>query len=393
MDKLAIFWRDRFDRCFTWFHFLVAENESSLERARRLLAAISSLSRLQVYGGVLNYTPFPVDLENPPPLSGVRERLEMSLFPDAPLQPKLGIALLKFSIPGPVEEMRAMGEAGRPDEESPLWDFFKLKVVPYLSLPRGIGVLRGSSFVQKIEIRQIQPGASLPPVDAAISANEEHLRRAEGHLAKCYEIGRDPTAREIRSVEKYRERLAWLHALQEIEVSLYEQAAALDPPLEKPVPKHKAPRPSTRVKPKPIESRPVESRPVESRPIAKPSRRQKRERLLPLFDRLEESFSVGSIEPTPPSHLSTQPPQDAYTQAISALQKLYQQNQSEAPKRYSRGRCSAKKAAERLGVSTATVRRWCRDKKLAANKFAGVWLISVASVRSLQRKRANSRLG
>lgn len=383
MDKLAIFWRDRSDRCFTWFHFVASEGEFSFERARRLLASVASLSCLQVYGGVFNQTLLPVDLATPPPLSGVRERLEMNLFPDAPLQPKLGIALLKFSIPGPIDGMRVMGEAGRPDEDSPLWDFFRRQIVPYLSLPRGVGVLRKSSFVQSIWIRQIQSDLSLPPVDAAISANEEHLRRAEWHLTKCYEIGRDPTEREIRSVDSYRDRLVWLRTLQKLEAELYEQAVALDPSFEKPV--RRGRRKAPIVRPKPI---------VESKPVVQPSIQKRRERLLPLFDRLDASLSTNLVSqpPVQPSPLP-QPQSDTYTQTLSALQTHYQQIQSETTFRQksrisSRGRYSTKVAAERLGVAIETVRRWCRVGHLAAVRDGRVWLVSAASVRRLQRERA-----
>ncbi|MDW8412109.1 MAG: helix-turn-helix domain-containing protein [Acidobacteriota bacterium] len=266
------------------------------------MSAVSSLSRLQVYGAVVGNIPLDIPITAEVPKAGVRERLELDLLPAFPLHPRQGITLLKFSIPGPVESLLAMGKLGRPDERNQQWQLFKRRVVPYLSLPRGIGVHKGHNFIYRLKIRRISDQLG-PPVDAALAAMQEHLRRAELRLIRLYEAGKEPTEQAVRSVEAYRERIEWLESLRQKEEDFYRLALG------------------------------------------------------------EEAF------------VQTLKCEDLCQQVFRLLRNHYSNIMNWVSRHGYTATWTTAAAAEELGVSERTLRRWCSSGKLPAIKVARRWVI------------------
>ncbi len=58
IHQLVLFWRDEEARCFTAWHFQPALQERASQRAHRIINAVSQLSQLQIYGAVLDTSPF-----------------------------------------------------------------------------------------------------------------------------------------------------------------------------------------------------------------------------------------------------------------------------------------------------------------------------------------------
>lgn len=46
-----------------------------------------------------------------------------------------------------------------------------------------------------------------------------------------------------------------------------------------------------------------------------------------------------------------------------------------------------KQAAERLGISAETARRWLRDRQIPGKKIRGTWFVPVAFVDDLETER------
>lgn len=70
-----------------------------------MLARLTQLSRLQIYGAALDGEPLLPKEASPAPPHGTDLSRQVALYPNKPLNPKAGITYLKFSIPGPTQTL------------------------------------------------------------------------------------------------------------------------------------------------------------------------------------------------------------------------------------------------------------------------------------------------
>src|SRR5690349_17517789 len=177
VQQLAVFWRDQNTRCFTSWHFQPSPGERADNRATKLLALLPQLTTLQIYGAALNDQPLIIEQARPAPLSGTAERLQADLYPEKELNPRLGINYIKFSIPGPLQEVIEMVESKSYDQ--PYWLLLETEVWPYLCLPDGTKVKSEGEKLYRAEISYLdsehRPQPNHPPIDAAISRTMEDL--------------------------------------------------------------------------------------------------------------------------------------------------------------------------------------------------------------------------
>lgn len=423
IDQLAIFWRDRYIRCFTWFHFKPPEGETSLERAKIIINTLSQLSVLQIYGAALNYDPLlnPVLLV---PLSeaGTEKRLQVDFYPDAPLQPRLGITFLKFSIPGPRTDLVEMGRSVTASSE---WYQLEQEVVPFLCLPNGIGVAReiagykiyGLEFVNLPERKEPND-----PVAAAISANEQHIEKVRAKLNYYQGTDRPITEKDYKRIDKYIDRIAWLQAVQQIEQRLFESLPAEEIYTE--VAEHiEGLQPKKPEKPK--KSRSTKSKPrlqktpptttaekLEKQDISLITSRRLKDSIQGVRTKLqqsEESFrtelkaiddavellirtqesSLEKLKSRVESEINTSPEETFYKSLQVVTNYLHNPPptislaiQPQEPD-LSGQTTTVTELAKQLGLSTTTLRRWCRKGEIPAKKVDHKWLIDLKDVKSL----------
>src|SRR5438034_3540767 len=105
VTQLAVFWRDEQARCFTAWHFQPAQGERDIVRAGKILTVLTQFSALQLYGAALDDQPLPIEQVRPAPAHGTAYRLQADLYPNAEVNPKIGINFIKFSLPGPITEI------------------------------------------------------------------------------------------------------------------------------------------------------------------------------------------------------------------------------------------------------------------------------------------------
>jgi hypothetical protein len=176
------------------------------------------LSRLQIYGAALDTLPFALSTDKAAPSCGTETRLEIELYPAAPLKPHAGIQYIKFSVPAPISELSQ-------DKDSPERRLLKQEIWPLLCLSNGATVqiplqIKRSEAVRLAEERRPQPDRA--PLSAAI---ESTANKVEGLKLR---LAHQPTARLHASMVKNQARLAHLQALASIE-ELFFSAAVLQP--------------------------------------------------------------------------------------------------------------------------------------------------------------------
>jgi hypothetical protein len=233
VHQLAVFWRSQHTRCFTSWHFQPAAGERAAKRVSQFLALLPQLTTLQIYGAAIDEEPLPIYQAKPAPTTGTAERLQVDLYPDKDLNPRLGINLIKFSIPGPIQDLMDLVESK--SYNKPYWILLEKEVWPYLCLPDGTKVKRKGEQLYRAEIAYLdserQPKPDHPPLDAAISRTTEDLEIAKRSFQQL------KTPHERQRVEKYQARLDDLYTWQHLEKGFFEQAASL--PLLAPQPKVK----------------------------------------------------------------------------------------------------------------------------------------------------------
>src|ERR1051326_1085383 len=135
VHQLVVFWRDEQVRCFTSWHFQIGKGERATHRARQMLALLEQLTDLQVYGAVLDSEPLPLASAKPAPGLGTQVRLQADLYPDKPINPRAGINYIKFSIPGPSQQLIDIVESKRFRHSR--WLLLEKEIWRYLCLPDG----------------------------------------------------------------------------------------------------------------------------------------------------------------------------------------------------------------------------------------------------------------
>src|SRR6266403_4121701 len=127
--QIAIFWRDQDTRCFTSWHFQPAPSERIAHRAAKILALLRQLTNLQIYGAALDDQPLPIEQAKTAPTTGTAERLQVDLYPNKELNPRRGINFIKFSIPGPVQQLRDVAESK--SYAHPYWRLLETEVFAF----------------------------------------------------------------------------------------------------------------------------------------------------------------------------------------------------------------------------------------------------------------------
>src|ERR1051326_7890525 len=238
VDQLVVFWRDDQVRCFTSWHFLAGKGERAHHRARQMLTLLEQFTTLQIYGAALNSEMLPLDHAKPAPVRGTDMRLQVTLYPNQPINPRAGINYIKFSIPGPSQELIDIVESKRFRHSR--WLLLEKEIWRYLCLPDGTKIKSSGERLYRAEINYLdlehRPQPNHPPLQAAIARTTEDLQIARSSLQKI------DTPRERRRVEKYQARLDDLYTWQYLEkncfdaieslplVSLNEQLPASAPP-------------------------------------------------------------------------------------------------------------------------------------------------------------------
>jgi hypothetical protein len=208
IHQLALFWRSQQARGMTTLHFTLPAKESYELRAQSIVAAFSQLTTLQIYGAALNTIPLQVDLTKPTPLLGTEERLEVNLYPDAPLSPRQGVVLISFSIWGPNQQARSLTNNSQKQQA---WQLLEKELLPFICLLLGAHVSPNPNPIKRIEIVTIaeekQPQPDAPPVDAAIAATERKIAGAEAQFAQLRRRGEEPTHKDFVRMKKYQDHL------------------------------------------------------------------------------------------------------------------------------------------------------------------------------------------
>ena len=219
--RLDLFWRDVEARCFTTLYFQAASQPQAQSRAQSILKTLAQLSRLQIYGAALDTLPLALTPEKAAPSNGTDTRLEIELYPAAPLKPHMGIEYIKFSIPGPTSE----SAQAVMDKDSTEWQSLEEEILPLLCLSNSATVqiplqIKRSEVVQLSEERRPKPDRA--PLSAAIESTTDKVEGLKQRLAH------QPTARLYASMVKNQARLAHLQALASIEEQFF-SAATLQP--------------------------------------------------------------------------------------------------------------------------------------------------------------------
>lgn len=99
LSTVSLFWRDEIACCFTSFRFY--EPIDPVARAKNFARCLASLSQLQLYCVIVNQQIIDWQPQQPAPPSGTARRVEITLYPEEPLNPRAGITLFKITISGP----------------------------------------------------------------------------------------------------------------------------------------------------------------------------------------------------------------------------------------------------------------------------------------------------
>src|SRR6266446_2607363 len=145
IHQLAIFWRDEQARYFTAWHFQPPQRERASQRAQKILSAITQLSMLQIYGAALDTTSLNMLEIKSAPAHGTETRLEVSLRPAA--KAKVGGGQIRFSLPGPTEELATVVEAKQFSAKE--WQLLEKELIPFLCSPSGVKVSISPDLVEK----------------------------------------------------------------------------------------------------------------------------------------------------------------------------------------------------------------------------------------------------
>ncbi len=217
--QLAIFWRDQAARAFSSLHFTAPNQPSAQRWAQQLVALFDQLSDLQIYGAVLDHAQLAIAPGKPAPPQGTQHRLEINLYPDAPLAPNHGITLINFSILGPKQDFAAQ-PTSHPD-----WPRLEQALFPFICLRLGHKIKPGTDAIKRIELVTLdedkRPQPANPPIDAAIVATERKVAAAQAQVTRLRSKGEEPTPKEMVRVTRWQAHLAWLQQLQHIEEELF----------------------------------------------------------------------------------------------------------------------------------------------------------------------------
>jgi hypothetical protein len=228
IHSFELFWRDLQACCFTQLRLVVTTDEL-LQRASSIASILQQLSMLQLYGLVLDEQPISPSQLKPPPPSGSEKRLEITLFPSA--SPAAGMGYIKFAIPAAMPEFAQAINLSQPDMNHPYWQMLDREVFPFLSLPTGVPVhpATGAKRIKSVAIvelpleRRPQPGR--PPVEAALIDTAKVLAQAQSAITRIQRTNQQPPDEQFARVEKYQNRLAHLHLLQELERKFFAEVA------------------------------------------------------------------------------------------------------------------------------------------------------------------------
>jgi hypothetical protein len=230
IHQLALFWRSQQARAMTTLHFTLPEKESAPSRAQSIVSALEQLTTLQIYGAALETTPLQVDLIKLAPLSGTEERLEVNLYPDAPIAPRHGVVPISFSIWGPNQQARSLTQ--NPQQQQ-AWHLLEKELLPFICLLVGAHVSPKANPIKRIELVTVseerQPQPDEPPVDDAIAATERKIASASAQFAQLRRRGEEPTQKDLERMKKYQDHLAWLSSLKQLEESFFATASARAP--------------------------------------------------------------------------------------------------------------------------------------------------------------------
>lgn len=225
LSTVSLFWRDEVACCFTSLRFF--DPIDPFRRARLMAEVLQQLSTLQLYGIIANEQIMPWKPTTNPPQTGTEYRIELSLYPSEPLNPKSGITIIKLTIPGPKPDIIPIATATIINFLHPLWHLLGKEIFPYLRLPNGLPVNPVVNNKIKraalIEIAQeYRPQHGRPPVDSAISGTVKMLDEARSHLAKAQRANQ-PMELALMRVEKFQRQLAHLKVLHELEQLLWQR--------------------------------------------------------------------------------------------------------------------------------------------------------------------------
>jgi hypothetical protein len=189
IPQLAIFWRDQAARCLTYFHFLPAPGEQARVRAAKILEVLIQSSALQVYGAARADNPLSLPAIRPAPQAGTDVRLYVNLFPVEKVHPRAGINYLRFTVPGPIDELiEAVEKQGAGGFSLPAWRRLETAIFPFLCLPKGIKAAPPPSHIKRTamafldEQQRPQPGQN--PLLAVMNKAEDRLQHAQDSLKK-----------------------------------------------------------------------------------------------------------------------------------------------------------------------------------------------------------------
>jgi hypothetical protein len=222
VHQLAIFWRDQAARSMTYLHFLPAPGEHARTRAALILDALIQSSALQVYGAALDDNPVSLPATRPAPQAGTDVRLHVNLFPAEKVNPRAGINYLRFTVPGPIDELiEAVEDQKKGRFDLPAWRRLEKEIFPFICLPKGIKAAPPPAQIKRAEIAFLdlehrpQPGQN--PINPAMGGAEARLQRAQDSLKNI-----DTPAQRQRP-ECEQKRLDHYYAWLNIERSCFEQ--------------------------------------------------------------------------------------------------------------------------------------------------------------------------
>jgi hypothetical protein len=215
LHQLVIFWRDKQARYFTCWHFLPSKSETAHQRALLMLKAISKLSRLQIYGAVLDNEAIALERIKPAPPEAIPTMMEISLRPAKRMSPTN--RPITITIPGANSQLCAEVEDGI--FSSRLWSIIKKQIIPYLCSPEGVKVsdaanaIIGAANILLYYHHRPQPGIS--PLISAISEAEQKIESAE-LIYKSH-----PTKENLHHKDQCLHHLEQLKKWQQLEVSAF----------------------------------------------------------------------------------------------------------------------------------------------------------------------------
>jgi len=224
LSTVALCWRDEVACCFTSFRFL--EPLDPPARARQFAKCIESFSTLQLYCVIVDEQILDWQPCRAAPPAGTAYRIEIGLYPAAPLNARAGISTLRITVPGPKPESAKIFTAAPAQLSHPDWKILEKEIMPYLRLPNGLPVspkpdaerIQRTRLVEIAEQYRPQPGR--PPVDAAISATIRRLDEARSLLTRA-QRAKQSIEYELTRVENASSQLAYLQTLHKLEQSVW----------------------------------------------------------------------------------------------------------------------------------------------------------------------------